>query len=126
MCLSAVSSLSLSLGSIGGRDAIGFVAAETEGTCGICIERPKVLMMSSILRAIVSTRGSVAEPTLKDVVPNQDMGTGPTPANATASVATPLLFPRTALGLVNSALGGGGSAMPCGFVLLASSAQRPA
>lgn len=121
MCSSAFANSSLSPGSIDARDTIGFGSVETEGTCGICIERPKVLMMSSILRAFVSTRVSVAEPILEDVVPNQGIGTGPVPANATASAATPLLFPKFRPD--NIALGGGGSAMPCGFVLLASSAQ---
>ena len=63
------------------------------------------------------------EPTLEAVVPNQGMGTGPTTAGATALDTTSVLFSTITFGLENIALGGGGSAMPCGFVLPAFSAQ---
>ena len=58
----------------------------------------------------------------EDGVLNEGIGTGPLPNRATEFAASSLLA-TIAFALFNVALGGGGSAMPCGFVLPADSGK---
>ena len=62
-------------------------------------------------------------PTLKADVPYQGIGIGLAPKDTSDFDVTSWLFTMIAFGLDNNALGGGGSAMPCGLVLPAASAQ---